>query len=126
MHACKQTILVGVFLCLWLSACRRSTDDKLVGRWETHFGLADAGIAKATVTYAHDHSVVAVVEGRKVGTTAGTWRVDGDKIITKVKSSTIKQANEGKEFRETVVQLKDDVLVVKDSDQNVLTYKRLK
>jgi hypothetical protein len=52
--------------------------------------------------------------------------VEGGQIITNVKSSTVKKANEGKEFRQTIVRLEKDLLVLKDSDDKVLSYRRLK
>ena len=90
------------------------------------FGTADVGMATAVVTYGKDHTVLASVQTNVPGTTEGTWRVEGDQIITNVKSSTVKKANEGKEFRQTIVRLEKDLLVLKDSDEKVLSYRRLK
>lgn len=83
-------------------------------------------MATAIVTYSKDHTVLASVQTDVTGTTAGSWRVEGDQIITNVKSSTVKKANEGKEFRQTIVHLEKDLLVLKDSDDKMLSYRRLK
>lgn len=125
MH-CRFIIFGTVFLCFFFCGCRRSTDDKLIGQWEASFGTADVGMATAIVTYSKDHTVLASVQTDVTGTTAGSWRVEGDQIITNVKSSTVKKANEGKEFRQTIVHLEKDLLVLKDSDDKMLSYRRLK
>src|SRR6266550_3777778 len=104
MH-CRFIIFGTTFLCFLFCGCRRSTDDKLIGQWEASFGTADVGMATAIVTYGKDHTVLASVQTDVAGTTTGTWCVEGDQIITKVKSSTVKKANEGKEFRQTIVHL---------------------
>ena len=125
MH-CRLIIFGTAFHCLLFVGCSRSTDGKLIGRWEASFGTPDVGMATAVVTYGKDHTVVASVQTDVAGTTGGTWRVEGDEIITNVKSSTVKKANEGKEFRQTIVRLEKDLLVLKDSDEKVLSYRRLK
>lgn len=102
-------------------SCNRSPDATLLGTWE-----ADIGRAKARVTYFHDHTVTANVEGEVAGSTEGTWRIEGDQLITRVRKSTLNPDNQGKEFRDAIAELEDDRLVVMDSDRNVLTYKRVK
>jgi uncharacterized protein (TIGR03066 family) len=113
--------VVGAVAALWVSSCSRSPDAKLVGTWETEIGKA-----KARVTYFDDHTVTATVEGQVAGSTEGTWRIEGDQLITQVRKSTLKPDNQGKEFRDAIAELEDDRLVVMDSDRNVLTYKRVK
>lgn len=102
-------------------SCSRSPDARLVGTWETEIGGA-----KATVSYLDDHTVTATVEGLVAGSTQGTWRIEGDQLITTVRKSTLKPANEGKEFRDAIAELEDRRLIVMDSDRKVLTYRRVK
>ena len=113
--------VTGVVVALCVSSCGRSPDAKLVGTWE-----ADIGKAKARVTYFHDHTVRANIEGQIAGSTDGIWRIEGDQLITQVRNSTLKPDNQGKEFRDAIAELGDDRLVVMDADRNVLTYKRVK
>jgi hypothetical protein len=116
-----QSCLLLAFAALCVSSCGRSPDVKLVGTWE-----AEIGGAKARVTYFPDHTVTANVEGEVAGSTEGTWRIEGDQLITQVRKSTLKPANQGREFRDAIAELEDDRLVVMDSDRNVLNYKRVK
>jgi hypothetical protein len=110
-----------VLASLFAASCGRSPDAKLVGTWRTEIGGA-----RATVSYSDDYTVRAEVEGQVAGMTEGTWRIEGDQLITKVRKSTLKPVNEGKEFREVIAELEDDQLIVMDSDRKVLTYWRVR
>ena len=114
-------ILALVTLCV---ACTSSAveEKKLLGSWELDIGVG----MKAIVTYSADHTFVVSFRGIVTGSATGTWRIEGDKLITKTKTNTTNKDKEGQEDTNTIVNLGDEILVMKESETAVYSYKRLK
>jgi hypothetical protein len=72
--------------------------------------------ATVTVTYSKDHSYAATMAGLAGGPETGEWKLSGDRLIQKAKSSTIDAENVGKEDASTIVKL-DAVLMVKSRNR---------
>jgi hypothetical protein len=117
MHLPRLNSLFATATFIALSACSHAPSDaKLVGEWYLD------GIAKITVSYSKDHTFAAA------GSQTGTWRIDGNQLITTIKNGTDifdGHSMAGKEFRQTIVSLDGTTLTLKDSDR-VEIYKRLK
>ncbi len=97
-----------------LTACKRSTESKLLGTW--NIPVIDA---VTRVTYKPDHTCDIWSDGMGgVTTDIAEWRVEGDQIITRYK---------GKESKTTIVNLTRDDLQIKEAgEQMVFTYTRVK
>ncbi len=120
-----KTTIILVSLVICISGCCHSSsaktqEEKLVGTWEL-----DLGDTKAAVTYSKDHTYVASIQGIVAGTSAGKWRIDGDNLVENIEKCTLNEKIEGTEMRETIVNLGATVLVIKESESQVNTYKRL-
>lgn len=109
-----------------LSGCGSSGNTaKLIGSWKL-----DAGLATVTVTYSKDHTYVATMAGLAGGSETGEWKISGDRLIQKAKSSTIDAENVGKEDASTIVKLDDSVLIFtsrnKKGHEETMTLQRVR
>ena len=108
-------------LALVLVACGEpSMEKRLLGAWEI-----DSGEARGTFSYTADHRYTQTVYvGRKALSGMGTWKIENGALVTTAEKSTI-EPEAGKIDRSDIVTLTDAVLVLKDHDGHLITYKRV-
>jgi hypothetical protein len=112
----KLFTLTSVLLCA--VSCFGAVDEKkLLGSWEMQAGAADQ-----IITFSSDHTYAASLQG--AGST-GEWRIEGNKLTTKITTNTANQNRVGQENIYAIVALGDEVLVMKGSKAEVYSYKRL-
>jgi hypothetical protein len=114
--------LIGLLL---VAGCRSETADKLVGSWNL-----DARFAKGTTTFMKDKTYVQTVTGLTAGSERGSWRVDGNKLITTAQTSTLNKDAVGKDETATIVSVDEAVPVLevenRKGETESITFQRVR
>jgi uncharacterized protein (TIGR03066 family) len=119
------SVLVLALVCVTVTSAFQDKIDasKIVGKWEPDAKDAPPG-AKIVMEMTKDNKLTVNAEfnGQKINM-AGTYKVEGDKLIVKMKPPG---SEEEKTSTMTIVKLTDDELVTKEGEKKAETLKRIK
>ena len=88
------------------------TDSKLIGSWKFRVGRATF-----VRTYESGHLYYITQTGRAGASEVGEWKLDGDRLIQKPRSSTSAPDSVGKESVYPILRLDDSVLIIRAGDR---------
>lgn len=116
----------GLVVALSLPSCIPATEEvKLVGTWQL-----DAAIVKMDITFLEDHRYVANAKGLMMGSETGSWKIEGDHLITVTQTSTIDKTDIGKEDTDKIIRMDESVLILQTTDdygkEEIITLTRLR
>lgn len=107
-------VIVFLATAIILIGCKASgRDAQLLGSWEL-----DAGVGKVIVVYSDDHTYVMTGTGARSLSMTGNWRIDGNRLITTIKTSTLDETDVGKQESNEIMRLDDTILIIKDHDKD--------
>jgi uncharacterized protein (TIGR03066 family) len=114
---------LAVLLCVAGGAFARQDDNakKIVGTWEVTKSEVPA-LTGAVVEFTKDNKLVITVKAKdKEVKVEGTYKVEKDKLMTKITFN-----NKTEEDTDDIVKLTDDALELRDKDKKVTTFKKKK